>query len=119
MSSLPTCLHIHKPSFSFEHLNLNNPLHQPEQNSDVPSSTLNRLQIQLYDTQTFLASYVDKVRALESVFAEREAIKGEVAVLRQLVETETTSQGRHEEKEYLAWPTIMIREASEVWYHTN
>jgi hypothetical protein len=48
--------------------------------------TLADIQTQLHDTQSSLASHVDKVRALEDVFAEHDTIKREVSLLRQLVE---------------------------------
>lgn len=54
-------------------------------------STVNQLQIQLYDTQSSLASHIDKVRTLEGFFAEHEVIKWEVGVLRQLVEAKTAT----------------------------
>jgi hypothetical protein len=47
---------------------------------------LGDLQAQLHDPQSSHASHVDKVRALEDVFAEHGSIKQEVRLLRQLVE---------------------------------
>ena len=44
------------------------------------------LQGQLHDTQSSLAVHVDKVRALEGVLAEHDAMKREVSLLRELVE---------------------------------
>jgi hypothetical protein len=44
------------------------------------------LQAQPHDTQNSLASHVNKGRAPESAFAEYDAIKREVSLLRQLVE---------------------------------
>ena len=44
------------------------------------------LQTQLCDLQSLLASHVDKVCALEDVFAEHDATKREVNLLRQLIE---------------------------------
>ena len=44
------------------------------------------LQTQLRDTQSSLASHLDKVRALEGVLAEQEAMKREVRTLREMVE---------------------------------
>ena len=47
---------------------------------------LNELRTQLHETQASLATHVDKVRALEDMFAEHEAIKAEVASLRELMD---------------------------------
>ncbi|KIM79867.1 hypothetical protein PILCRDRAFT_823052 [Piloderma croceum F 1598] len=58
----------------------------PPEPSTSPPALLAELQSQLHDTQSSLANHVDKVRALETVFAEHDAIKREVGVLRQLVE---------------------------------
>jgi hypothetical protein len=58
----------------------------PPEPSTSPPALLVELQSQLHETQTSLATHVDKVRALETVFAEHDAIKREVGVLRQLVE---------------------------------
>ena len=44
-----------------------------------------------------MANHVDKVRALDDIFKEHEAIKREVAVLRQLVESQTTRREEDEE----------------------
>ena len=88
------------PSFNGAHLPpVRSPQHEPPvastsapPTSEVPSSSslppaaLGELQSQLHDTQSSLASHVDKVRALESVFKEHEAIKREVSALRELVE---------------------------------
>ncbi|KAF9218840.1 hypothetical protein BS17DRAFT_790524 [Gyrodon lividus] len=52
----------------------------------VPVSALNELRTQLHETQASLASHVDKVRALEDMLAEHEAIKAEVASLRELMD---------------------------------
>jgi hypothetical protein len=49
--------------------------------------------------QSSAANAVDEVWALEGVCAEHEAIKREFAVLRQLVETKTISDGKQEEEE--------------------
>jgi hypothetical protein len=46
------------------------------------------LQSQLRDTQSSLASHLDKVRALEGVLAEQEAMKREVRTLREMIELE-------------------------------
>lgn len=47
---------------------------------------LNELRTQLHETQSSLASHVDKMRALEDMLAEHEAIKTEVASLRDLMD---------------------------------
>lgn len=47
---------------------------------------LNELRTELHETQASLASHVDKVRALEDMLAEHEAIKAEVASLRELMD---------------------------------
>ncbi|KZP03642.1 hypothetical protein FIBSPDRAFT_1055154 [Athelia psychrophila] len=49
------------------------------------------LQARLHDTQSSLASHVSKVRTLEGVSAEREAIKWEISLPRLLVEGTTGS----------------------------
>ncbi|KAJ7603989.1 hypothetical protein DFH06DRAFT_1487894 [Mycena polygramma] len=53
--------------------------------NQAPEAALSDLQSQLLTTQSSLASHVDKIRALEGVFAEQEAIKQEVRTLRDLV----------------------------------
>ncbi|KAJ6602546.1 hypothetical protein DFH09DRAFT_1125089 [Mycena vulgaris] len=58
--------------------------HAPE-NSANGAAALSDLQSQLTTTQSSLATHVDKIRALEGVFAEQEAIKEEVRALRDLV----------------------------------
>ncbi|KAJ7076029.1 hypothetical protein B0H15DRAFT_741519, partial [Mycena belliarum] len=55
--------------------------HVPE----TAATALSDLQLQLLTTQSSLATHVDKIRALEGVFAEQEAIKQEVRTLRDLV----------------------------------
>ncbi|KAJ7204574.1 hypothetical protein C8J57DRAFT_1100759 [Mycena rebaudengoi] len=57
----------------------------PPENTTSGTAALSDLQSQLLTTQSSLATHVDKVRALESVFAEQEAIKQEVRTLRELV----------------------------------
>ncbi|THH16715.1 hypothetical protein EW146_g3966 [Bondarzewia mesenterica] len=52
------------------------------------STSLADLQSQLQETQASLASHVDKIRALEGMLAEHEAIKREVSALRELMEEE-------------------------------
>jgi len=49
---------------------------------------LSELQVQLQETQVSLASHVDKIRSLDSILAEHEAIKREVSSLRELLEEE-------------------------------
>lgn len=49
------------------------------------------------DTQTSLATHIDKVRWLETVFAEHNAIKHKVGVLHQLVEKNTARDLEDEE----------------------
>ena len=63
----------------------------PEQASAAPSAAASAaavidLQSQLRDTQSSLASHLDKVRALEGVLAEQEAMKQEVRTLREMME---------------------------------
>ncbi|KAF7984938.1 hypothetical protein HWV62_9857 [Athelia sp. TMB] len=64
----------------------------------VPGPALSELQTQLHDTQSLLASHVDKARALEGVFAEHEAIKREVSLLRSLVEGANGSSKEDDEE---------------------
>jgi hypothetical protein len=59
---------------------------QPAESGSVPATSLNELRTQLHETQASLATHVDKVRALEDVLAEHEAIKAEVASLRELMD---------------------------------
>ncbi|KAA1472369.1 hypothetical protein DENSPDRAFT_821141 [Dentipellis sp. KUC8613] len=56
--------------------------------NQAPPSALAELQAQLRDTQASLASHVDKIRALEGILGEHEAIKREVGSLRELMEEE-------------------------------
>jgi hypothetical protein len=64
---------------------------QPEANpSTSPTApALNDLQAQLHDTQSSLANHVYKVRTLEGVIAEHDAIKREIGLLRLLVKKST------------------------------
>ncbi|KAF9240397.1 hypothetical protein BU15DRAFT_73990 [Melanogaster broomeanus] len=65
------------------------PVNEQSQSADsgpVPASALNELRSQLHETQASLASHVDKVRALEDMLAEHEAMKVEVASLRDLMD---------------------------------
>jgi hypothetical protein len=55
-----------------------------------PPPSLTRLQTQLHDTQSSLASCVNKVRALDGVVDGHDAIKREIGVLRELIENMTT-----------------------------
>ncbi|KAF7361236.1 Glycosyltransferase family 69 protein [Mycena sanguinolenta] len=63
----------------------------PQLHPPAPESTANAsavlldLQSQLQTTQSSLASHVEKIRELEGVFAEQEAIKQELRTLRDLV----------------------------------
>ncbi|PCH39624.1 hypothetical protein WOLCODRAFT_110944 [Wolfiporia cocos MD-104 SS10] len=50
------------------------------------ASALNELQAQLRETQLSLAGHVDKIRALEGMLAEHDAIKREVGAMRELME---------------------------------
>lgn len=63
--------------------------------SSLSPAVLSELQSQLHDTQSSLATHVDKVRALEGVFKERDAIKCEGSVLRKLVEHSKASSSSH------------------------
>ncbi|KAJ6589137.1 hypothetical protein B0H19DRAFT_1103020 [Mycena capillaripes] len=64
---------------------LHPPQSHPSENGANGVVVLSDLQSQLLTTQSSLASHVDKIRALEGVFAEQEAIKQEVRTLRDLV----------------------------------
>ncbi|KAI0937681.1 hypothetical protein AcV7_003649 [Taiwanofungus camphoratus] len=64
---------------------------QHEQNHQQPSATdstsaLSELQSQLRETQMSLANHVDKIRALEGMLAEHDAIKREVSSMRDMME---------------------------------
>ncbi|KAF8137168.1 hypothetical protein EV363DRAFT_1253657 [Boletus edulis] len=61
-------------------------LSQPTDSGSVPATALNEFRTQLHETQASLATHVDKVRALEDMLAEHEAIKVEVASLRELMD---------------------------------
>ena len=52
----------------------------------MPLSTLGELQTQLHETQSMLASHIDKIRALEGALAEHEAMKREIGALREMME---------------------------------
>ncbi|KNZ76186.1 hypothetical protein J132_11306 [Termitomyces sp. J132] len=78
----------------------------PEQPATAPSpaltsSVLTDLQAKLHETQSSLSTHVDKIRVLESVFAEQESIKLEVRALREMMEikrreAEIGDEHRHE-----------------------
>ncbi|EPQ50380.1 hypothetical protein GLOTRDRAFT_118337 [Gloeophyllum trabeum ATCC 11539] len=51
-----------------------------------PTETLRELQAQLHETQSSIAGHVDKMRTLENMLAEHEAIKREINSLRELLE---------------------------------
>ena len=59
---------------------------QPTDSGSLPATVLNELRSQLHETQASLATHVDKVRALADMLAEHEAIKAEVASLRELMD---------------------------------
>ena len=59
----------------------------PQSQPPVPSETLLEIQSQLHETQSSLASHVDKIRALETILAEQEALKREMRVLRDMMES--------------------------------
>ncbi|KAF8629365.1 hypothetical protein AX17_005661 [Amanita inopinata Kibby_2008] len=52
-----------------------------------PTVSIVELQTRLEDTQSSLASYTDKIRALENILAEQEALKREMRVLRDMMES--------------------------------
>ncbi|KAI0776410.1 hypothetical protein BC629DRAFT_1526090 [Irpex lacteus] len=54
--------------------------------SSDSSSALSELQSQLHETQLSLAAHVDKIRTLEGMLAEHEAIKQEVSAMREMME---------------------------------
>ena len=58
----------------------------PSSSEPVPLSTLGELQTQLHETQSMLASHIDKIRALEGALAEHEAMKREIGALREMME---------------------------------
>ncbi|KZT20899.1 hypothetical protein NEOLEDRAFT_1140250 [Neolentinus lepideus HHB14362 ss-1] len=51
-----------------------------------PAQTLRELQAQLHETQNSIAGHVDKMRTLEGMLAEHDAIKREINSLRELLE---------------------------------
>ncbi|TCD64024.1 hypothetical protein EIP91_004658 [Steccherinum ochraceum] len=62
------------------------PLTVPSSTSQEPASALSELQSQLRQTQESLASHVEKIRTLEGMLAEHEAIKREVSSMRDMME---------------------------------
>jgi hypothetical protein len=58
----------------------------PAPRSPDSSSALAELQSQLQDTQLSLATHVEKIRTLEGMLAEHEAIKREVSAMRDMME---------------------------------
>jgi hypothetical protein len=56
---------------------------------------LSELRTELHETQASLASHVNKVRALEDMLAEHEAIKAEVAALRDLIHA-SSARSQHD-----------------------
>ncbi|KAI0341540.1 hypothetical protein BDW22DRAFT_1346327 [Trametopsis cervina] len=58
----------------------------PASRSSDSSSGLAELQAQLHETQVSLANHVDKIRTLEGMLAEHEAIKREVSAMRDMME---------------------------------
>ncbi|KAF6745828.1 hypothetical protein DFP72DRAFT_1153491 [Ephemerocybe angulata] len=65
------------------------PATSPPDQPPPPAETvvIVELQSQLRDTQSNLAGQVDKIRALEAVLAEQEAMKREVKTLREMIES--------------------------------
>ena len=59
---------------------------QPQRPQPEPTPAMAELQVQLQETQRSLADHVDKVRTLEGMLAEHEAIKQEVSSLRDAME---------------------------------
>jgi len=90
------------------------PSHPSTATATAPvAAALSDLQAQLHDTRTSLASHIDKMLALEGVFAEHDAIKREVGVLRMLVEKTTaaaaaTVRGRERGRGISVWVTVGV-----------
>ncbi|PPQ97674.1 hypothetical protein CVT26_002486 [Gymnopilus dilepis] len=59
---------------------------QPSAGGAVSASVVVDLQSQIRDTQSSLEPHLDKVRAIEGVLAEQEAMKREVSMLREMME---------------------------------
>ncbi|KAH8075992.1 hypothetical protein BXZ70DRAFT_963418 [Cristinia sonorae] len=62
------------------------PMTVPSSVSQEPASALSELQAQLRQTQESLATHVEKIRTLEGMLAEHEAIKREVSSMRDMME---------------------------------
>jgi len=62
------------------------------------ASAVHDLQSQLRETQSSLSTHLDKVRALESVLVEQEAIKQEVRSIRELMEVRREIEDRQDDK---------------------
>ncbi|KZO98670.1 SMAD/FHA domain-containing protein, partial [Calocera viscosa TUFC12733] len=60
--------------------------HPPQREASSSNVMLNTLQSQLHETRASLASHADKVRTLESLLAEHDALKREVAGMREAME---------------------------------
>ncbi|OBZ78501.1 hypothetical protein A0H81_02129 [Grifola frondosa] len=60
--------------------------HDQQQPAAESTSALSELQTQLHETQQSLANHVEKVRSLEGILAEHEAMKREVNSLRDMME---------------------------------
>ncbi|KAJ3853338.1 hypothetical protein EV368DRAFT_39120 [Lentinula lateritia] len=63
------------------------PPSQPDMSSASSSALLVELQAQLKDTQTSLSQHIDKIRVLEDALKEQEAIRHEVRLLRDMMDT--------------------------------
>ncbi|KAH9918687.1 uncharacterized protein B0H18DRAFT_1086818 [Fomitopsis serialis] len=59
---------------------------EPSQQQMHDTNALNELQSQLRETQMSLATHVEKIRTLEDMLAEQDAIKREVGTMRELME---------------------------------
>jgi len=73
------CAGDHSTSFSSEQSSTHST------SNNIPSAVQD-LQVQLRDTQSSLASYLDKVRAIEGVLGEQESTRREVRALREMME---------------------------------
>ncbi|KAM6489928.1 hypothetical protein JOM56_014507 [Amanita muscaria] len=58
----------------------------------ISLETLLEVQAQLQDTQSSLASHIDKIRSLESILAEQDALKQEMRVLCDLVKAQLVAE---------------------------
>ena len=59
----------------------------PQPQPVISSETLLEIQSRLQDTQSSLASHVDKIRTLETILTEQDALKREMHVLRDMMES--------------------------------